>query len=71
MTTEGSRHLAASPGSPGNGAILLRIRALLGRHEVDPATAQPAPGRPTTKSKPMPPPAHQAGISHHRQVLIR
>ena len=36
MTTERSRHLAASPGSPSNGAMLPRIRALPGRHEVDP-----------------------------------
>jgi hypothetical protein len=71
MTTERSHHLAA-PRAPQQRAILARIRLLLSRHEVDPASAQPAP-RTTAKSKPTPPLAQQpapASITRFRWMGV-
>jgi hypothetical protein len=54
MTTERSRHRAAHPGSPPNGAILTRMWPILVDHAVDLATAPPPPTT-TAESEPTPP----------------
>jgi hypothetical protein len=66
MTTERSRDLAALPRSPSNRRSS-RAPGLLGRHEVDPASAQPLPAA-TATSKLTPPLAQYPSASLDRQV---